>query len=88
MAEEPASVPVKLWVLETLVAFQFAIQHMQTSDPAASIRLLRTHLIDKAREFGLPGLAPRDHAAALAELERSLDRIAMLQASIPRRLVD
>jgi hypothetical protein len=86
MDDELSGIEARLRVLETLVAFQFAAQHMQTSDPAAAVRRLRELLVDNAREGSEadPELAPR----VRAELQAALDRIQSLQEQLPRRLVD
>jgi hypothetical protein len=81
------SLEARIWALETLVAFLFAAQHMQTPDPAAAVARLRALLLGRT---DIPG-APADAAgrdAALAQLERSVARITALQESLPRRLVD
>jgi hypothetical protein len=83
MDDELAALEVRVRVLETLVAFQFAAQHMQTSDPAAAVRRLRDLLVDRAREDD-PASAEQVRAALTA----SLERIESLQAELPRRLVD
>jgi hypothetical protein len=83
MDDEQAALEVRVRVLETLVAFQFAAQHMQTSDPAAAVRRLRDMLVDRARDED-PGSAAQVRAA----LEASLERIQSLQNELPRRLVD
>jgi hypothetical protein len=75
---------VRVRVLETLVAFQFAAQHMQTPDPAAAVRRLRAQLIERARET-LPDL---DADLVAAEFEAALGRILELQEQLPKRLVD
>jgi hypothetical protein len=82
--EELRRLEVRVRVLETLVAFQFAAQHMQTPDPAAAVRRLRSLLIERARET-LPEL---DAALVQSEFEQTLDRILDLQEQLPRRLVD
>ncbi len=83
----PPSLEARIWALETLVAFLFAAQHLQTPDPAAAVARLRTFLIDRPDIPGAPaGADARD--AALAELERSVNRIVELQDRLPRRLVD
>jgi hypothetical protein len=79
---------IRLQVLETLVAFQFAAQHMQTPDPAAAIDRVRALLVDRAREIPMPGLDPSLVERAQAELQQALDRILALQDQLPRRLVD
>ncbi len=81
-------IEIRLRVLETLVAFQFAAQHMQTADPAASIVRLRELLVERASEIPMPGLDPGLRDRANAELSQALDRILGLQAQLPRRLVD
>jgi hypothetical protein len=81
------SLEARIWALETLVAFLFAAQHMQTPDPAAAVARLRAMLLDRGDISG----APADRAsreAALAELERSVGRITELQENLPKRLVD
>jgi hypothetical protein len=81
-------IEIRLRVLETLVAFQFAAQHMQTADPAASIVRLRELLVERASEAPMPGLDPALRGQAEAELSQALDRIMALQEQLPRRLVD
>jgi hypothetical protein len=83
MDDEQAALEVRVRVLETLVAFQFAAQHMQTSDPAAAVRRLRDMLVDRARDED-----PGSEAEVRAALEASLERIQSLQDELPRRLVD
>ncbi len=87
MDEDGSSMEARIWALETLVAFLFAAQHMQTPDPAAAVARLRAQLIERAGDEVLPG----DHIrreAALAELDRAVGRILGLQERLPRRLVD
>jgi hypothetical protein len=87
--EDLIGIEIRLRVLETLVAFQFAAQHMQTPDPAAAVRRLREVVVDKARGAPLPGLDdPALAARAQAQFEEALDRILALQEQLPRRLVD
>jgi hypothetical protein len=88
MDEELSQIEVRLWALETLVAFQFAAQHLQSSDPAAAIKRLQTLLIERAHESSF-NAADADHLkAASAELEKSVERILAIQEQLPRRLVD
>jgi hypothetical protein len=82
--DELKRLEVRVQVLETLVAFQFAAQHMQTPDPAAAVRRLRELLIDRAAA-SLPDLDP---ALVQSEFEQALGRITTLQGRLPRRLVD
>ncbi len=82
--DELSRLEVRVRVLEMLVAFQFAAQHMQTPDPAAAVRRLRQLLIDRAQEL-LPDLDPD---LVQSEFEQALDRILALQGQLPRRLVD
>jgi len=86
--EDLARFEIRLQVLETLVAFQFAAQHMQTPDPAAAIARLRALLLDPAADFPIPGLDPAMAGEARAELEAALGRVLALQSQLPRRLVD
>ncbi len=86
--EDLAAIKIRLQALETLVAFQFAAQHMQTPDPAAAIGRLRELLVDRAAEIPMPGLDPSLADRARTELQQTLDRILALQAQLPRRLVD
>jgi hypothetical protein len=79
-------IEIRLKVLETLVAFQFAAQHMQSPDPAAAIARLRRLLVE--RGLPVPGLEPAQADAAQAELVAAVDRILALQDQLPRRLVD
>jgi hypothetical protein len=86
MPEELADIEVRLAVLETLMDFQFASQHMQTSEPAAAINRLRSLLLERVAAALPDGEAPR--ADVTAALERAIQRIADLQEQLPRRLVD
>ncbi|HUJ02434.1 MAG TPA: hypothetical protein VLW75_02270 [Rhizomicrobium sp.] len=84
MDEQLAELELRITVLETLVAFGFAAQHMQTADPADAMRRLRALLVERiARATG----EGRQREIA-AELERVIKRIADLQTQLPRRLVD
>ncbi|HEX4301604.1 MAG TPA: hypothetical protein VHZ78_02340 [Rhizomicrobium sp.] len=83
MDEELSEIEVRLTVLEALVTFQFAAQHMQTSDPAAAVARLRSLLLD-----GAVGSADERKAAVADALERTVQRILDLQEQLPRRLVD
>ena len=82
--EELGRLEVRVRVLEMLVAFQFAAQHMQTPDPAAAVRRLRALLIERASDT-LPDL---DAGLVQTEFEQALARIVELQDQLPRRLVD
>ncbi|HVN00599.1 MAG TPA: hypothetical protein VMT68_10330 [Caulobacteraceae bacterium] len=84
--DDLARIEIRLQVLETLVAFQFAAQHMQSADPAAAIARLRALLLE--RQLPMPGLDPALADAAQAELAAAVDRILALQDQLPRRLVD
>lgn len=86
--EDLAAIKIRLQALETLVAFQFAAQHMQTADPAAAIARLRELLVDRAAEIPMPGLDPSLADRARTELRQAVERILDLQAQLPRRLVD
>ena len=88
MDDELARIEVRLWALETLVAFQFAAQHLQTSDPTAAIKRLQTLLIERAHEPSFNAADAAHLKAASAELEKSVERILALQEQLPRRLVD
>jgi hypothetical protein len=79
---------LRLLVLETLVAFQFAGRHLQTNDPSVAVAQLRQFLAEEARDPLFPDLSAADAAAVAAGLERMVDRILRLQKRIPARLVD
>ncbi len=86
MSEELDEIEVRLAVLETLMDFQFASQHMQTSDPAAAVGRLRSLLLER-----MPRAAPDSdvqRVAITAAMERAIQRIVDLQNGLPRRLVD
>jgi hypothetical protein len=85
MDEDLARLERRVKVLETLLAFQFAAQHMQTSDPAAAIRGLRSLLVSP--DATLPAGAADDPELA-AEFERVVGLVESLQHTLPRRLVD
>ena len=82
MDEELAEIEVRLSALEILMAFQFAAQHMQTSDPAGAIHRLRSLLLERE------GASGERQAAISTALERVVQRIVDLQERLPRRLVD
>ena len=82
MDQELADIEARLSVVEILLAFQFAPQHMQTSDPSAARRRLKSLLLDRTDPPG------GDRAAVSAAMERAVQRIIELQESLPRRLVD
>jgi hypothetical protein len=86
MDEDLAAIEVRLSVLEMLVAFQFAAQHMQTSDPAGAIRRLRSLLLERMEAGASAGDGRQD--AISAAMERAIQRIDDLQGQLPRRLVD
>lgn len=88
MDDEPGRIEVRLRVLEALVAFQFAAQHMLNTDPAASIKRLREVLVDGAERTTFANLPPELAERAAAELGSAIDRIVRLQEQLPRRLVD
>lgn len=83
MDDELSAIEVRLSVLEVLVNFLFAAQHMQTADPAAAVARLRTQLLDRA--IGTEGERKAEISQAL---ERTVQRILELQDQLPRRLID
>ena len=85
MADEELSINVRLQALEILVAFLFAAQHMQTTDPAAAVSRLRSMLLE---QFADRSSDAKDRNAVLAALEREVQHIQALQAKLPIRLVD
>ena len=87
MADIPTDLEARIAALEMLVIFQFASQHMQTSDPASAIHRLRTLLLDRADPHPTDADEQR-RKAALAAMHQILRRIADLQEKLPRRLVD
>ena len=86
MAEELSPMDLRIWAIETTLAFVMASQHLQTSDPTAALGRLR--LLVLAQAWPLSELPQASHAAAIAELERVAARIAAIQKMIPQRLVD
>jgi hypothetical protein len=88
MDEDEVGVEIRLRVLEMLVAFLFASQHMASPDPAAAVKRLRAMLVDRAREIPIPGLDPALIDQAEAQFGEAVDRILSLQDQLPRRLVD
>ena len=77
---------VRLWALETILAFVVASQHMQSLDPEESLERLRTLVL--LGDWPLIELPEEVREAALAELVRVAERIQTIQAELPRRLVD
>ena len=85
--ETLADMEVRLSVLEILIAFQFASEHMQTSDPAGAIHRLRALLLGRIDEHA--GVKSEQRKTAiLAAMDRAVLRITDLQEKLPRRLVD
>lgn len=87
MDEMLADIEVRLSVLEVLLAFHFASQHMQSADPAAAIHRLKSLLLDRLDEHAGMESASR-RAAVVAAMDAAVKRIADMQERLPRRLVD
>ena len=81
MTDDPSDIEARLAALELLVALLFAAQHMQTPDPAAALKRLRSVLPGQ----DAPGVAD---AALAAATDRIVGRIEALQDLLPKRLVD
>ena len=86
MGDEPAPMDLRIWAIETTLAFMVASQHLQTADPGAALARLRTLVL--AQDWPLNDLPEASHPAAIKELEHLAARIIAIQKMIPQRLVD
>ena len=77
---------IRLWALETILAYVVASQHMQDTAPKAALERLSALVI--AGQWSLADLPDSLREAALAELARVAERIHAIQSELPPRLVD
>ncbi|HVR91410.1 MAG TPA: hypothetical protein VHG29_10000 [Novosphingobium sp.] len=77
---------IRLWALETILAFVIASQHLQNSDPGAALE--RLHMLVLEGEWPLTEVPENAREAALDELARVAARVRAIQVELPRRLVD